>query len=407
MRFTQLDFAKRRIGGDRDSEWHGLIQTKNGDWSGCSLKGNEMLKKVLGVIAAGAFVVASLTGCAASSTTAEGGLIGVSMPTQSSTRWISDGDNIKSTLETDGFTVDLQYAEDDIPTQVAQLEAMLTKGAKALIIAAIDGTQLTDVLQSAADKGVPVIAYDRLIRDSANVDYYATFDNFKVGVQQATSLLVGMGVYATEDSTSADGPNAAGPLNVELFAGSPDDNNATFFFNGAMSVLTPLIDSGVLVVKSGQTEFEKVATLRWDGAVAQKRMEDILVGSYADAKVNGVLSPYDGLSRGIIAALTDAGYSGSLPTISGQDAEVLSVKAMLAGEQYSTIFKDTRELAKVAVTMAEAILNGETPETNDTETYDNGVKVVPAYLLTPYIVTKDNYKEVLIDSGYIKEADLG
>jgi putative multiple sugar transport system substrate-binding protein len=283
---------------------------------------------------------------------------------------------------------------------------MLTKGAKALIIAAIDGTQLTDVLQSAKDKGVPVIAYDRLIRDSANVDYYATFDNFKVGVQQATSLLVGMGVYASEESTSADGANAAGPLNVELFAGSPDDNNATFFFNGAMSVLQPLIDSGVLVVKSGQTEFTKVATLRWDGAVAQKRMEDILVGSYADgSKVNGVLSPYDGLSRGIIAALTDGGYT-ALPTISGQDAEVLSVKAMIAGEQYSTIFKDTRELAKVAVAMAEAILNGETPETNDTTTYDNGVKVVPAMLLTPYIVTLDNYKEVLIDSGYIKEADL-
>jgi putative multiple sugar transport system substrate-binding protein len=191
-----------------------------------------------------------------------------------------------------------------------------------------------------------------------------------------------------------------------LFAGSPDDNNATFFFNGAMSVLQPLIDSGVLVVKSGQTEFTKVATLRWDGAVAQKRMEDILVGSYADgSKVNGVLSPYDGLSRGIIAALTDGGYT-TLPTITGQDAEVLSVKAMIAGEQYSTIFKDTRELAKVAVAMAEAILNGKTPETNDTTTYDNGVKVVPAMLLTPYIVTLDNYKTVLIDSGYIKEADL-
>lgn len=366
-----------------------------------------MLKKVLGAIAASAIVVASLTGCAPASDSGKGGLIGVSMPTQSSTRWISDGDNIKSTLETDGFQVDLQYAEDDIPTQVAQLEAMITKGAKALIIAAIDGTQLTDVLQSAADKKIPVIAYDRLIRDSANVDYYATFDNFKVGVQQATSLLVGMGVYATEDSTSADGANAAGPLNVELFAGSPDDNNATFFFNGAMSILQPLIDSGVLVVKSGQTEFTKVATLRWDGAVAQKRMEDILVGSYAGAKVNGVLSPYDGLSRGIIAALTDAGYSGNLPTITGQDAEVLSVKAIIAGEQYSTIFKDTRELAKVAVAMAEAILNGTTPETNDTTTYNNGVKVVPAQLLTPYIVTKDNYQAVLVDSGYIKAADLG
>jgi len=357
-----------------------------------------------------------LSGCASSSTPAEttdagaaveGGLIGVSMPTQSSTRWISDGESIKAELEGQGFQVDLQYAEDDIPTQVAQLEAMLTKGAKALIIAAIDGTQLTDVLQAAKDAGVPVISYDRLIRDSENVDYYATFDNFKVGVQQATSMLVGMGVYASEDSTSADGPNAAGPWNIELFAGSLDDNNAFFFFNGAMSVLQPLIDSGVLVVKSGQTTIEQVATLRWDGAVAQKRMEDILVGNYADgSQVHGVLSPYDGLSRGIIAALTDAGYS-KMPTIVGQDAEVLSVKAMLAGEQYSTIFKDTRELAKVAAGMALAILKGETPETNDTTTYDNGVKVVPSYLLTPYIVTVDNYKELLIDSGYINEADLG
>ncbi len=371
-------------------------------------KGTKLIKKVLGAVAAGALLVATLTGCA-SSETAEGGLIGVSMPTQSSTRWISDGNSIKEKLEADGYAVDLQYAEDDIPTQVTQLEGMLTKGAKALIIAAIDGTQLTDVLQKAADSGVPVISYDRLIRDSANVDYYATFDNFKVGVLQATSMLVGMGVYASETSTSADGANAAGPLNVELFAGSPDDNNATFFFNGAMSVLQPLIDSGVLVVGSGQTDFTQVATLRWDGAVAQKRMDDILVGSYkGGAKVNGVLSPYDGLSRGIIASLTAAGYTASdLPTVTGQDAEVLSVKSMLAGEQYSTIFKDTRELAAVAVTMAVAILKGETPETNDTTTYDNGVKTVPSYLLTPYIVTTDNYKELLIDSGYIAEADLG
>jgi putative multiple sugar transport system substrate-binding protein len=371
-------------------------------------KGTQLIKKVLGLVAAGALLVATLTGCA-SSTTAEGGLIGVSMPTQSSTRWISDGNSIKDKLVADGFDVDLQYAEDDIPTQVTQLEGMLTKGAKALIIAAIDGTQLTDVLQKAADAKVPVISYDRLIRDSANVDYYATFDNFKVGVLQATSLLVGMGVYATEASTSADGANAAGPLNVELFAGSPDDNNATFFFNGAMSVLQPLIDSGVLVVKSGQTDFTQVATLRWDGAVAQKRMDDILVGSYkGGAKVNGVLSPYDGLSRGIIASLTAAGYTAAdLPTVTGQDAEVLSVKSMIAGEQYSTIFKDTRELAAVAVAMAEALLKGETPETNDTTTYDNGVKTVPSYLLTPYIVTTDNYKELLVDSGYIAEADLG
>jgi putative multiple sugar transport system substrate-binding protein len=383
-----------------------------------------LFKKLLGAAALTSAAALVLAGCAgggastSESTSAEtdtateaavaGGLIGVSMPTQSSTRWISDGENIKSLMEAEGFDVDLQYAEDDIPTQVAQLEAMLTKGAKALIIAAIDGTQLTDVLQTAADSGVPVIAYDRLIRDSENVDYYATFDNFQVGVQQATSMLVGMGVYASEDSTSADGENAAGPWNVELFAGSPDDNNATFFFNGAMSVLQPLIDSGVLVVKSGQTDFEQVAILRWDGATAQKRMEDILVGTYAADTVHGVLSPYDGLSRGIIAALTDGGYTAdNLPVITGQDAEVLSVQSMLAGEQYSTIFKDTRELAGVASNMAMAILNGEEPEVNDTTTYDNGVKVVPSYLLTPYIVTVDNYEALLIDSGYIDPADLG
>ena len=371
-----------------------------------------MFKKLFGLVTVGVLAV-SLSGCAAAeeetggSETEAGGLIGVSMPTQSSTRWISDGENIKANMEAAGFTVDLQYAEDDIPTQVAQLEAMLTKGAEALIIAAIDGTQLTDVLQNAADNDVPVISYDRLIRDSENVDYYATFDNFKVGVQQATSLLVGMGVFANEDSTSADGPNADGPWNVELFAGSLDDNNAFFFFDGAMSVLQPLIDDGTIVVKSGQTAIEQVATLRWDGAVAQKRMEDLLVGNYSDDTVHGVLSPYDGLSRGIIAALTDAGYSAdNIPTISGQDAEVLSVKAMIAGEQYSTIFKDTRELAGVASNMAIALLNGETPETNDTTTYDNGVKVVPSFLLEPYIVTVDNYEELLIDSGYIDAADL-
>lgn len=368
-----------------------------------------MFKKVNSAIAAGAMVVATLVGVSvAAPANAAGGLIGVAMPTQSSTRWISDGNSVKAALVKDGFTVDLQYAEDDIPTQVSQLEAMLTKGAKALIIAAIDGTQLTDVLQKAHDKGVAVISYDRLIRDSANVDYYASFDNFKVGVLQATSMLVGLGVYKSEASTKADGPKAKGPFNIELFAGSPDDNNATFFFNGAMSVLNPLIKSKVLTVKSGQTAFQKVATLRWDGAVAQKRMEDILVKSYSSAKVNGVLSPYDGLSRGIIAALTDAGYTKkTMPIITGQDAEVLSVKAMIAGEQYSTIFKDTRELAKVAVAMSEAVLNGKKPVVNDTKTYNNGVKVVPSMLLTPYIVTTKNYKKVLVDSGYIKASDLG
>ncbi|MBT2518044.1 sugar-binding protein [Streptomyces sp. ISL-90] len=337
----------------------------------------------------------------------DGGLIGVAMPTKSSERWIQDGNAVKEQLEDQGFKVDLQYAEDDIPTQVSQIENMITKGAEALIIASIDGTTLSQVLQDAADADIPVIAYDRLIRDSENVDYYASFDNFVVGQQQAWSVLNGLGLTEI-DGTPIDGA-PTGPFNIELFAGSPDDNNATFFWNGAMDVLQPLIDDGTLVVKSGQTEFEQAATLRWDGEVAQSRMEDILTANYSDgSKVNAVLSPYDGLSRGIISALTDAGYTvgAEWPVISGQDAELDSVKAINSGEQYATIFKDTRNLAKVAVDMASAILKGDKPEVNNTEDYDNGVKVVPSYLLESQIVVKDNITEVLVDSGYWTEEEI-
>ena len=332
--------------------------------------------------------------------------VGVAMPTKSSERWIADGNNVKTQLEALGYKVDLQYAEDDIPTQVNQIDTMITKGEKLLIIASIDGTALTSQLEQAKSNGIPVIAYDRLIRNSPNVDYYTTFDNFKVGVQQATSLLTGLKVL------DADGKDTGltGPLNIELFAGSPDDNNATFFFKGAMSILQPYIDKGVLVVKSGQTDFDKVATLRWDPATAQSRMENLLTSTYADgSKVAGVLSPYDGLSIGILGALKGVGYGTAnqpYPIVTGQDAEAASVKSIIAGEQYSTIYKDTRELAKVTVAMADAILKGKTPQTNDTTTYNNGVKVVPSYLLESQIITKDNYKKVLVDGGYYTEAQL-
>ncbi|QFZ18150.1 multiple monosaccharide ABC transporter substrate-binding protein [Saccharothrix syringae] len=337
---------------------------------------------------------------------AGGALVGVTMPTRSSERWIHDGDNIKKALEAKGYQVDLQYAENDIPTQANQIENQITKNAKLLIIASIDGTALTGQLQQAADAKIPVISYDRLIRKSPNVDYYATFDNFKVGVQQATSLLTGLKVINADGSPGT----ATGPLNVELFAGSPDDNNATFFFNGAMSVLQPYIDKGTLVVKSGQTDFKTVSILRWDPATAQRRMEDILTSTYqGGAQVNGVLSPYDGLSIGILSALKSNGYgtAGSpYPVVTGQDAEVASVKSIIAGEQYSTIQKDTRELAAVTVDMADAVLKGNKPQVNNEKDYDNGVKVVPAYLLEPVIVGKDNYKKVLVDSGYYTEDQL-
>ena len=321
------------------------------------------------------------------------GLIGISMPTKSSTRWISDGDSMVKEFTAKGYTTDLQFAEDDIPNQLAQIENMVTKGAKVLIIAAIDGSTLSDILQKAHDKGVKVFSYDRLITKTANVDFYTTFDNFGVGVLQANSLVAGL----KERFPSVK------PWNVELFGGSPDDTNAGYFYNGAMSVLQPLIDSKAIAVLSGQMGMEKVGTLRWDGAVAQARMDNILSKSYTKDKVNGVLSPYDGLSRGIISSLKGVGYTPAkdFPIVTGQDAEVPSVKAMMAGEQYSTVFKDTRVLAKTTATMVDTVLSGKAPEINDTKTYNNGVKVVPSYLLVPVAVGKADIQKALVDSGYI------
>lgn len=370
------------------------------------------LKRILVAgLAAGAL---ALTACAGGTSGSgsegegDGGLIGVAMPTKSSERWIQDGNAVKAALEEQGYKVDLQYAEDDIPTQVSQIENMITKGAEALIVASIDGTTLSEVLQTAADSDIPVIAYDRLIKGTENVDYYATFDNELVGNQQAWTVLNGLGLTDLEGNPLPDAP--AGPFNIELFAGSLDDNNAFFFFNGAMDVFKPFIDDGTLVVKSGQTDIEQAATLRWDGEEAQSRMENLITANYSDgSKVDAVLSPYDGISRGIIGALTDAGYSvgEDWPIISGQDAEVDSVKAILSGEQFATIFKDTRELAKVAAGMAVAVLNGEEPEVNDTETYDNDVKVVPSYLLAPVPVVKDNVESALVETGYWTAEELG
>ena len=331
----------------------------------------------------------------------EGGLIGVAMPTQTSSRWIADGNAVKEGLEELGYDVDLQYANDDIPTQQQQIDAMISKGATALIIAAIDGTTLSGQLQSAADNGIPIISYDRLIRDSENVDFYVSFDNFEVGVQQATSLLVGLGILNADGSEGDE----TGPFNIELFAGSLDDNNAHFFFNGAMSVLQPLIDDGTLVVKSNQTSIEQVNILRWQQETAQRRMEDLLTSTYSDGtKVQGVLSPYDGLSRGIIVALQNAGYPATIadgfPIVTGQDAEIESVKLIADDVQFSTIFKDTRLLAAQAVIAATAYLNGEEPEANNTEDYDNGVKVVPSHLDESTIIYADNIQSELVDSGY-------
>ena len=366
------------------------------------------------LLASGAIVLAGCAGGGAGSGGGdEGGEaaqnIGVSMPTQTSERWIADGDAVKAGLEAAGYEVDLQFANDDIPTQTQQIDQMITNGADILLIAAIDGTALSSQLDAAKAQNIPVVSYDRLIRDNDHVDFYVTFDNYAVGVAQATALLNGLGLTDRDGNPTGDRP--AEPLNIELFGGSPDDNNAGFFFGGAIDTLQPFLDDGTLVVKSGQTEFDQTATLRWSQEAAQKRMEDLLTSTYTGgAELAGVLSPFDGISRGVITALQSAGLGATidegLPIVTGQDAEIASVKLIVDGVQQSTIFKDTRKLADQAVTTVTAIAAGEAPEANDTETYDNGVTIVPSYLLTVDTVYADTVQSLIVDSGYYTQQEI-
>ena len=331
-------------------------------------------------------------------TTAGGKRIGVAMPTQSSQRWIQDGGNMKAKLEALGYTVDLQYAEDDVQAQVSQLENMITNGANCLVVASIDSQALVNVLAQAKSNNIPVIAYDRLLMDTDAVSYYATFDNKGVGVE--------IGKYIEKTMGLADGK---GPFNVEFFAGSPDDNNAHMLNAGVFEVLQKYLDNGMLVCQSGQLDFDTICTLRWSQETAQQRMENLISGYYSTGEtVDIVVSPFDGISYGIAAALDGAGYKvgEQWPVITGQDAELMAAKNILSGRQAQTIFKDTRTLADKCVTMVQAVLEGGEPEINDTTTYNNGKLVVPSYLCTPVSVDKDNLKTELVDSGYYTDADL-
>jgi putative multiple sugar transport system substrate-binding protein len=376
-----------------------------------------MRKRTLRTMAVGLVLALGLVACgddtgsegvgAGTEVEGEGGLIGVAMPTETSERWIADGNAVKEGLEALGYDVSLQYAADDIPTQSQQIDQMITQGVDLLIIAAIDGTALAGQLQAAADNGIPVISYDRLIRDSEHVDFYVTFDNYQVGVQQATSLLVGLGLLNEDGSQGSE----EGPFNIELFAGSLDDNNAHFFWQGAIDTLEPYFDDGTLEVLSGQMDIEQAATLRWSQETAQKRMEDLLTVAYSGGtELHGVLSPFDGITRGILTALQNAGYgptiSEGMPIVSGQDAEIASVKLIADDVQFATIFKDTRKLAEQSIIAAQAYLAGEEPEANDTETYENGVKIVPSYLLESDIVYVGNIEELLVDSGYFTQEQI-
>lgn len=321
--------------------------------------------------------------------------IGVAMPAKELQRWNQDGANMKKELEKAGYTVDLQYASNDIATQVSQVENMINSGCKVLVIASIEGDSLDTVLAQAKEKDIKVIAYDRLIMNSDAVSYYATFDNYMVGTRQ--------GEYIEEQ---LDLESGKGPYNIELVTGDPGDNNARYFFGGAMDVLQKYIDGGQLVVRSGQTSFETVATANWSTEAAQARFDSIIAAFYADGtNLDAVLCSNDSVALGVTNSL-EANYTGDWPIITGQDCDIVNVKNMIAGKQSMSIFKDTRTLASKVVEMVDAVMEGREAPVNDTTTYNNGIIVVPSYLCKPVFADKDNYKDLLVESGYYTEEQL-
>ena len=326
---------------------------------------------------------------------AEGEKIGVAMPTQDLQRWNQDGSNMKAELEAKGYEVDLQYAGNDSATQASQIENMIANGDQLLVVASIEGDSLGTVLAQAKEANIPVIAYDRLIMNTDAISYYATFDNYLVGKTQGEYLV-----------DALDLENADGPFNLEIITGDPGDNNVNFFYGGAMDVLQPYIDSGKLVVPSGQIAKEEVATANWATDAAQSRFENILSSNYADGtNLDAVLASNDSTALGVENALA-ANYTGEYPIITGQDCDIANVANIVAGKQAMSVFKDTRALASQVVEMVDAIISGEEVPVNDTETYDNGTGIIPSYLCEPVAVTIDNYKEMLIDSGYYTEDQI-
>ncbi|HIY16620.1 MAG TPA: sugar-binding protein [Candidatus Intestinimonas stercorigallinarum] len=327
---------------------------------------------------------------------AGGNLVGVAMPTKDLQRWNQDGENMKAQLEAAGYTVDLQYAANDIPTQVSQIENMVANGCEVLVIASIDGEALGTALDQAKAAGIPVISYDRLIMNSDAVSYYATFDNWNVGVKQGEYIVEALDLENAGDKT----------YNIEFITGDPGDNNINFFFDGAMSVLQPYLDAGTLVCPSGQTEKQTVATANWASDAAQSRFENILASYYADGtQLDVVLASNDSTALGVANALASS-YTGAYPILTGQDCDIANVKNIVAGKQSMSVFKDTRDLAAKTVEMVDALMKGSEPPINDTETYDNGTGIIPSYLCEPVVCTTENYQELLVDSGYYTEADL-
>lgn len=363
---------------------------------------NNNIKKIIKVISV-MFLAVLLVACGGNNNGAdkaegEGKIVGISMPSKSLERWEKDGNYMVQQLEDLGYETDIQYAQDGVPTQISQIEDMVTKEVDVLVIAAIDGEALTNIIDRAQGLGIPVIAYDRLIMNTEGIDYYATFDLLEVGYMQ--------GQYIVD---KLDLENQDGPFNIELFGGAPDDNNAHIYFEGAMSALQPYIDEGKLVVQSGQTAFNQVATLDWSSSEAQSRMDNIISSSYTNENIDAVLTQNDAIAIGVVSSLQSVGYGSEdrpMPIITGQDAETASIQSIVDGGQTMTVFKNTELLASETVDIIHSILNEEDVEVDDSETYDNNIKIVPTRLLEPIAVDKDNYQEIIIDSGYIDASDI-
>lgn len=323
-----------------------------------------------------------------------GAKVGVSMPDKDNERWYKDGTDMEKELTDAGYEVDLQFAFNDSRTQLDQIKTMVEEGCDVLVIAASAVNTLGEALDMAAENDIPVIAYDRLIMNTDAVSYYVTFDPYLVGAVQGSYI---------KDSLNLD--NADGPFRLEITAGDPDDANAQYYYYGAMDILQPYIDMGKLVVSSRQSTFGAVATFQWRADNAQSRAWNILSAYYKNNNVDAWLCSNDRLALGVENALA-ANYSGKYPIVTGLDCDIENVKNIIEGKQSMSVLRDTRIPVTQIVKMVEQIINGEEVDVNDTESFDNGVIVVPTYLCESVYVDAYNYKELLIDTGYYTENDL-
>ena len=293
--------------------------------------------------------------------------------------WERNGNALKSSLEEEGFTVDVNFAS-NVAEQQAQIKDAIAKKPRCLVIGAVDSSALVEVLEDAKAANIPVVAFDRLIMNTDAVSYYASFDNDAVGEAQ--------GLYF-ESALNLRGDG--GPYNIEFFAGDPGDNNAHVFFDSAMKILQPYISSGKLVCRSRQTDFSNVATKDWNPDNARTRIKNLFSQYYSSETLNVVLCPNDDIAGAVIEEFQKAGKS--IPVISGQDGTSAAINRVKSGQQTFTINKDAAELNSKCVRMIKAVVEGTEPKINDVSTYNNGVKVIPAYLCTPLIVDNTNVND--------------